>query len=183
MSSLQGQFIIAAPRLVDPNFAKSVVLLVRHGEDGALGLIVNRPLTATLDSIWGQVSEEPCLVDNVLYQGGPCDGPLMVLHTDPSLSQFEVGDGVHFTADKEAIEQLVASQSTAVKFFVGYAGWAVGQLEAELAEGSWLTTPATKGHMLYIAERSWDILLGRARRAAVFPWLNPKHIPDDPSVN
>lgn len=163
--------------------SRTVVLLVRHGDDGALGLIVNRPLDAKLENIWDQISESTCAVDRTLYQGGPCEGPLMVLHADPAMSQAKAADGVHFTADREMIEQLVSAARADTKFFVGYAGWAVGQLESEIAEGSWLTLPASRQQVFEADEKSWDHLLRRAHRAAVFPWLDPKRIPDDPSVN
>jgi putative transcriptional regulator len=181
--SLQGQFLIASPQLLDRNFARSVVLLVRHGEDGALGLIVNRPLNAKLESIWDQVSQTQCAVDRTLYHGGPCEGPLMVLHTNPAQSQIQAADGVHFTADREMIEQLVCDETADTKFFVGYAGWAVGQLESEIAEGSWLSFPASGRDIFGEDEALWDNLVRRAHRAAVFPWLDPKRIPEDPSVN
>lgn len=180
---LQGHFLVASPQLLDRNFARSVVLLIRHGDDGALGLIVNRPLDAKLESIWDQVSPFPCGVDRTLYQGGPCEGPLMVLHVDPAHSQAEAADGVHFTADRQTIEQLVSEEASNTKFFVGYAGWAVGQLESEIAAGSWLSIPASRQQILEERDDLWDNLLRRAHRAAVFPWLDPKRIPDDPSVN
>jgi putative transcriptional regulator len=182
-TSLQGQFLIASPQLVDRNFARSVVLLVRHGEDGALGLIINRPLDAKLEAIWDQVSPNPCAVDRTLYHGGPCEGPLMVLHANPVHSQMPTADGLHFTADKEMIEQLVSEEESDTRFYVGYAGWAVGQLENEIAEGSWLSFPASRKYVFGDAANSWDELFKRAHRAAVFPWLDPKRIPDDPSVN
>lgn len=181
--NLQGHFLIASPQLLDRNFARSVVLLVRHGDDGALGLIVNRALDAKLESVWDQVSQSPCTIDRTLYQGGPCEGPLMVLHVDPIHSQAEAVDGVHFTADREMIEQLVADEAPNTKFLVGYAGWAVGQLESEMAAGSWLSLPASRQHIMEGKDDLWDSLLRRAHRAAVFPWLDPRRIPDDPSVN
>src|SRR5205814_2997514 len=84
MKSLQGQLLIASPKLFDPNFFRSVVLLVQHTENGALGLILNHPLEMTIANAWEQVSEMPCEATGVLHQGGPCDGPLMVLHTEAS---------------------------------------------------------------------------------------------------
>lgn len=183
MNSLQGQFLIAAPKLLDRNFARAVVLMVRHGDDGALGLIVNRPLETRIDDIWEQVSETSCTAEGAIYQGGPCDGPLMVLHTDSELSQVQVIDGVHFTTDKDMIEQLVAQTKPRLKFFVGYAGWAVGQLESELADGSWLTMPAAEPVIFTEGENLWDKLYKQAHRANLFPGLDPRHIPDDPTVN
>ena len=90
MKSLQGQLLIASPKLFDPNFFRSVILLVQHGENGALGLVLNRPLEMTIANAWEQVSEMPCEATGFLHQGGPCDGPLMVLHTDASIPEMPV---------------------------------------------------------------------------------------------
>src|SRR5215469_11256802 len=100
MDSLQGHFLIASPQLQDPNFFRSVVLLVQHNDQGALGVILNRPLDMTIQEAWPQVSEEPCNAEGPLHEGGPCRGPLMVLHTDEPLSQLKVCDGIYFNTDK-----------------------------------------------------------------------------------
>src|SRR3712207_1277597 len=107
MQSLQGQFLVAAPKLRDPNFFKAVVLIVQHNDDGALGLIVNRPLDVTIEKAWEQVSELPCQAEGHLHQGGPCPGPLMVVHTDEFVSQIPVASDIHFSTEKDAIEKLV----------------------------------------------------------------------------
>ena len=70
MASLQGQFLIASPKLLDPNFARSVVLMVQHGDEGALGLVVNRPLETSVEEVCEKVLETPCSTEGVLYQGG-----------------------------------------------------------------------------------------------------------------
>ncbi|HEX4792994.1 MAG TPA: YqgE/AlgH family protein, partial [Humisphaera sp.] len=112
MNSLQGHLLIASPQLADPNFARSVVLIVQHNESGALGLILNRPLETNLQSVWEQVSDVPCFVDQPLHQGGPCEGPLMVLHGDESLSEMSLLPGVYWSTDKDSVEQLVSHNST-----------------------------------------------------------------------
>lgn len=182
MKLLSGQLLIASRKLVDPNFFRSVVLLVQHREEGALGLVINRPLETSLRDAWEQVSEQPCRCEKPLHQGGPCEGPLMVIHSDESLSEVEVISGVHFTTNREAIEDLVAREDTKSKFFVGYAGWGAGQLEAEIADGSWLATPASL-EQVFTLDDIWESLSKRVTRANAYPWLDPELIPDDPSVN
>ena len=108
-----------------------------------LGLVLNRPLTAAIQTVWKQVSETPCLVEGFVHQGGPCEGPLMVVHGDSEASDLQVMPGVHFTTNKDSIEHLVETGNTQTKFFIGYAGWGPGQLENELESASWLTVPAT----------------------------------------
>src|SRR5437764_733950 len=102
MTSLQGQLLIASPKLLDPNFAQSVILMIQHNDEGALGLVLNRPLGMSVRSAWEQVSEIPCEIESPLLKGGPCEGPLMVVHTSAALSQVEVLPGVYFSTEKDA---------------------------------------------------------------------------------
>ena len=122
--------LVASQKLLDPNFNRTVVLIIQHGEQGALGLVLNRQLEITMDEVWQQISEQPCLLDAALHQGGPCEGTLMVLHTDPALAAMEVLPGVYFSTDKDDLEQLVASSNDdrPIKFFTGYSGWGPEQL-------------------------------------------------------
>jgi putative transcriptional regulator len=80
MDSLRGQLLLASRRLADPNFFHAVVLMVQHGEDGALGLVINRPLEVTIKQACDDSLEMVCETEGILHQGGPCQGPLMVLH-------------------------------------------------------------------------------------------------------
>lgn len=183
MKSLKGQFLLASPRLLDPNFARTVVLMVQHGDEGALGLIVNRPLDATVKQVCDQVLSCPCAVEGVLHQGGPCEGPLMVLHGQEEESDTEVVPGVYFTTERDKIESLMRAGEGLSKFFVGYAGWGAGQLEAEMETGSWVTTPADSGQIFTEGdglENQWTRLLTRVNLSQ---YIDPDRIPDDPSVN
>ena len=185
MKSFQGHLLVASPKLLDPNFYHSVVLIVQHNEQGALGLIINRPVETTIDMVWDQVSETPCLCDDPLHQGGPCEGTLMVLHGDPSLSHVEVISGVYFSTEKDVVEQLVAGDEgdRPVRFFVGYSGWGEGQLETELESGAWLTISATAEQVFEKSDKLWDTLRRRITLQNTCPWIDPNLIPDDPSVN
>jgi putative transcriptional regulator len=184
MDTLQGQLLIASPRLVDPNFFHTVILLVQHNDEGALGLVVNRPLQTSIQEMWKEVSEgDVCEVPGHLHQGGPCEGPLMVLHGDDIYSEIEVIKGVHFCTRRDTIEKLVADNPGAMKFFVGYAGWSPGQLESEIREGSWLSAPADPTLVLEGNEHLWNDLIRVLSKAAVVSLVDPKFIPDDPSVN
>jgi putative transcriptional regulator len=180
MASLQGQFLIASPKLVDPNFARSVVLMVQHGEEGALGLVVNRPLETSVEEICEKVLETPCSTEGVLHQGGPCEGPLMVVHTHENRSDIEVKPGVHFSTERESIEWLLKYNEAPIKYFVGYSGWAAGQLETEMEGGSWLTVAATDEQIFRGEGELWSKLLAVA---TLGKWIDPERIPDDPSLN
>ena len=183
MNSLQGHLLIAAPHLNDPNFFKSVVLLVQHNEQGALGVILNRPTETTIEEVWPQVSESACNAEGQLYQGGPCPGPLMVVHTDPTVFDTEICHGVYFSTDKPSIEQLVSQTAGPLKFFVNYAGWSAGQLEEELERGGWVATPADRSEVFRGDEELWPNAIRLAGRRTRLAGIDPKLIPDDPSVN
>ena len=186
MKSLQGQLLIAAPSLIDPNFFRTVILLVQHGEEGALGLVLNRATGTTIREAWQQVSQSLCLREDVLHHGGPCEGPLMVLHTGDAHAQFQTPSGISCTTNRNDIEDLVAANidERPLKFFVNYSGWGEGQLESEIREGAWLIAPASLDQVFSLTgETLWRRLMNRAALMKANPWLRPEQIPDDPSNN
>lgn len=87
--SLRGRFLLASPTLADPNFSKTIVLIVRHDEDGALGLVLNRPLGVTLDEACSEDVEAARGVAVALFHGGPCAGPLVAVHNIARLAAEE----------------------------------------------------------------------------------------------
>ena len=221
MTSLAGQFLIAVRSLQDPNFARSVTLLIQHNHEGAMGLVVNQPTPITMHEVWAQLLEAAaesdevdmsggggggggatlgdCERDEALFRGGPCPGPLMVLHTDDRyggttpaelMGEAEQGaggladalPGLFLTMDRDMIGLLVRSDAAPVRFITGYAGWGPGQLEAEFAIGSWRALPATLDAVLGDPESLWDDLT-RRHMAELIGGVNPDIIPADPSSN
>jgi putative transcriptional regulator len=180
--SLKGQLLLASSRLIDPNFARSVILMVQHDENGALGLILNRPLQTTVKEVCDEALELPCAVEANLFQGGPCEGPLMVVHRQESSGQIQVLDDVFFTTDRAQIESLLLNGEASLKFFVGYAGWSPGQLESEIETGSWVTT-AGDADQIFNADGAQDQWTRLMTRATLGAWIDPKRIPDDPNLN
>jgi putative transcriptional regulator len=183
MKSLEAQLLVASTDLQDPNFFRTVVLIFRHSEDGAAGVVLNRRMTATVQEVWRQVSETPCECTASLYLGGPVEGPLMVVHGDESKSEMTVLPGVYLTTGREAVEQLVLDDRPPLRFFVGYAGWGAGQLERELGEGAWRVAPATVEHVFGPEDELWHRLTKQITAAAFLSALNIKHSPTDPSMN
>jgi putative transcriptional regulator len=183
MSSPHGNLLVASPKLGDPNFFRAVVLLVRSSEDGALGLILNRPSNTPLTKVWGDVSQAPCTTEAVIYHGGPCPGPLMALHTDESLAESEVLPELYFATAKEKIEELVLKPETSVRFYAGYAGWTAGQLDTELNEGAWFTTDAKPEHAFWPSDDLWDRLCHELASTTRLAGIKMKHEPPDPSMN
>ena len=183
MDSLQGHLLLAAPRLMDPNFRRTVVLLVQHNDEGALGLVLNRPTKAHINEVWSQISDTPCVSSAVIHLGGPVEGPLMALHQDELLSDASVASGIYFTPEPAKIQQLVSNEDSPARLFVGYAGWGAGQLETEMREGSWFTTPATAGYVFGQFEDLWEAVFKELGKNTVFEALHIRHVPPDVRMN
>ena len=147
--SLVGQLLIAMPTLMDPNFWRSVVLLGVHSEEeGAFGLVVNRPLDVELTDILRELGEQPPAgrVPQVLG-GGPVEpNHGFVLYEQGDLphdeSSLTIDGSVSVSGSTDVLSDLVHGRSKARYYLLlGYAGWAPGQLEREIEENSWLVAP------------------------------------------
>jgi putative transcriptional regulator len=182
-TNLKGKLLVASPRLLDPNFARSVLLMVDHSETGALGLIINRPTGLSVKELWAQVSEADCAVRDIVYAGGPCTGTLMVLHSESACSQIQVMDAVHFSSEISQITSLVSANAWPIKVFYGYAGWGAGQLEGEMATGSWLVFPAGLDQVFGDPDNLWDSLIAGHYQSLGLGSIKPRFIPRDPSMN
>ena len=184
MKSLQGHFLIASPHLPDPNFCRTVVLMIQHHEQGALGVVLNRPSDSSVQEVIGKVSEVPCIVDEPVGIGGPIEGPLMAVHRLDEFGESEIFPGVHFSTQREHILQIVQDKVSPFRLVSGYAGWSGGQLESELEVGGWLTIPAT---VEYLFHTETDVLWKNVTRDIgtdiLIKSFKIKHVPDDPSLN
>ena len=181
-SSRTGQLLIASRRLLDPNFVRTVVLIVQQDESGVIGLILNRPLDVTVAEACDPAAEEALGVREKLYQGGPCPGPLMVLHADAVIGGTQIMQGVHFTAEREQIGCLMRGEHAGpVRYYAGYSGWSPKQLEDEIEEGAWLLCPASAELVFADAPASqWSAL---TTRLTVGKWVDVDRMPEDPSNN
>lgn len=139
---------MATPGLMDPNFFRAVVLLCRYNpERGAVGLVLNRPTDLKVGKVIPQIAEGR---EERLWVGGPVDGrSLWVVHRRPDLPERgdEILEGVWFGAHPQMIRRLLRTtapdkEGGIFRLFVGYAGWAKGQLEGEMEEGAWKVVPA-----------------------------------------
>jgi putative transcriptional regulator len=180
---LRGRLLVATPPLVDPNFDRTVVLILEHGDEGALGLVLNRPGDAPLiDAVpeWSPFGAEP----SVVFAGGPVS-PESVIALAQATSDRETDGWIPIidslgTVDlaREPVDIEAAIET--VRVFVGYAGWAPGQLEGELDRGAWFVcdfdvTDAFSAD----PETLWNRVLRRqGGRLAMFA-----NCPADPSTN
>lgn len=181
--SLAGHFLVASRYLRDLNFAKSVVLMIRHDDDGALGVVINRPADKTVREVWETIGFDPCDRDELVYIGGPVPGPLIAVHTLEAFSEREVISGVHVAMHRDAIDLIVRKQGQRLRLFSGHSGWGQGQLEGELEAGGWLTTEATKDEIFAEADSVWKSVTERIGLEIMAPDLDEKLVPPDPSLN
>lgn len=181
--SLAGHFLVASRYLRDPNFAKSVVLMIRHDDDGALGVVINRPADKTVREVWDSIGFDPCDRDEFVYIGGPVPGPLIAVHMLEPFSEREVISGVHVAMHRDAIDLIVRKKGQPLRLYSGHSGWGQGQLEGELEAGGWLTTQATKGEIFADPESVWKSVTERIGLEIMTPHLDEKLVPPDPSLN
>ncbi len=180
MKSLIGKFLLASQTLEDPNFARAVVLIIRHDDDGAFGLIINRPMRVSVGEAIGSSIESAIDYKELIHFGGPCQGPVFVLHKDYPTGGDEPIEGVYITTDRDAIEQLIQKESNPIKLFASYSGWSSGQLETEIADGSWLICEAVTGDIFDADNTTWQRLFTRTN---LEKFIDPGKIPEDPSAN
>ena len=144
--SLAPVLLLSMPQLVDPNFARSVVLLCDHGADGAFGLVVNRPSELSAAEA---VEFEPPLAgtnDLPLHIGGPVEptrGWILTAAAPEGVESKDVGAGLYLSASPTFLRRVLTSRPLPrrTQVFAGYAGWGPGQLDAELAQSAWLIMP------------------------------------------
>ena len=192
MDCLQGHLLLASEHLADPNFARSVVLLIEHNEQGALGVILNRPTSKTVRELWREVSQVPCENQRPVCLGGPVSGPVMAVHTIPAQAELEIVPGVYLGAEttprpvgppNRRGRRLGSRTPTPLKVFVGHAGWGPGQLEREIQQKAWYTLPATIEEIFAPAADLWERLLHSLDHVRLGMLLGIKHVPPDPTVN
>ena len=149
---LTGKVLIAMPGMGDPRFAHSVVLMCAHSPEGAMGLIVNKPVDEmTLAALFEQLSIKPDGAPGSapLFFGGPVEtGRGFVLHTDDyhsGLSSLRIGGGFKMTATQDILEDIAAGRGPrAAIVALGYSGWGPGQLESEISRNGWLIGDASE---------------------------------------
>jgi putative transcriptional regulator len=180
VASLQGQLLVASPGLFDPNFRRTVVLVTEHTEDGAAGLVLNRPTESEVSEI---VPALESLVDDgePVFMGGPVQpNGVLVLgeFLDPDDAAVPLFGSLGFPSLDEPDE--VVPLTTRRRIFAGYAGWGSGQLEDELAREDWILEEAQPDDAF--TETPGELWADVLRRKGGIYELVAR-IPEDPSVN
>lgn len=150
--SLEDQLLIAMPQLADPYFANTVTYVWKHGSEGALGIVINKPLSISVADIFDEL-EITCTIDDTPFKnrmvlaGGPVERDKgFIIHdaTTDWNSSLRIGDRLSLSTSRELLQDI-ANGKGPEKYLValGCAGWDAGQLEQEVGENAWLTAPAT----------------------------------------
>jgi putative transcriptional regulator len=182
--SLLGSLLVATPSLVDPSFERTVVLLVAHEPGGAMGVVLNRATEVPVCEVlgdWGRLARDPA----VLFEGGPVqpESAICVARVRRETARppgFQPFFGQLGTVDLGGEPDQVQPCVDGLRVFAGYAGWAPGQLEAEIESGSWFTFEALPGDAFMTRpDDLWTMVLRRqgGMIAAV------AHYPSDPMLN
>jgi putative transcriptional regulator len=176
--SLKGQLLIAAPILIDPNFRRSVVLVIEHSAEGALGVVLNRP---TVLPVAEAVPELSGLDDGWVFAGGPVQPQAVIAlaeYSGPPPEGSVCGPIAPVGVDSDM--DTLADRVTRVRVYAGYSGWGEGQLEGELDEDSWFVEPALPGDVFCAdAGGLWGQVL--ERKGGQYRLL--ARMPEDPSTN
>ena len=181
METLRGKLLIASPALFDPNFRRTVVLVAEHGEEGALGIVLNRPSETTVGEAAPELQGLVDL-DDPLYVGGPVEPSAIVVlaeFDDAGEAAALVLDDVGFLRPGAPYDELVDVTRRA-RVFAGYAGWGPGQLDGEVDAEDWIVEPPAPDDILGArALDLWSVVL--QRKGGQFALV--ARMPLDPSVN
>lgn len=181
MQSLRGQLLVAGPGLHDPNFRRTVVLVGEHGEEGAMGVVLNRPSPVTVGDAVPPLAE---LVDadEVVHVGGPVQPQAIVVLGDfddvRDAASIVVGSVGFLPGEIEGTDDVPGLSRARV--YAGYAGWGAGQLESELEESSWIVAAAHPDDVFTSAPEG---LWGEVLRRQGGPFAILATMPVDPGVN
>jgi len=184
MKSLKGQLLISTPHLLAPFFTRSVILMLEHNEEGAMGVVLNHPTDAVVTDIAETVFQEPFEWDKPLGLGGPVPGPLMVLHTLEGLADQEVLPGLYSTIEASKVQELLRGRVEPSLVIANYSGWGPGQLEGEFDVDSWLTLPATIAYSFWAGTKDlWEVVVKEVNAKKLSEFLGLREVPPDPTMN
>ncbi|MGL4944265.1 MAG: YqgE/AlgH family protein [Thermoguttaceae bacterium] len=177
-----GQLLVASPSLLDANFHQTVVLMIDGDDDGAIGVVLNRVAEKTVRDMWRDVFHRDVAAQHFIRLGGPVFGPIIAVHSEPSLGEREVGRGVFVSLDRDNLDALVVEPPDAFHLFIGHAGWGEGQLRNEIKEGSWFCLEASRETIFGDETKLWQHSLNNAGNAIMSSMLH-RPLTTDPSCN
>jgi putative transcriptional regulator len=180
VEALTGKLLLSNATLFDPNFRRTVVLIGHHDDEGAVGVVLNRPLGVAVDMAVPPLAGLVASGDEV-FEGGPVqpDAAVVVAEfVDPSATTVVAFGSIGFLPEETDVDEH--GQIVRARVFAGYSGWGPGQLEDELAEDAWLVTPATETDVFSAdPTRLWERVVQRLGRG----YEILRTMPMDPSAN
>ncbi len=184
MNSLKGHLLVASPGLIGPFFMRTVILMLEHNDEGALGVVLNRPTEATITDISEQVFDGPFEWDKPIHLGGPVPGPLVAIHSVEDLADQEVFPGLFSTSEAFKVQQIIRGKTDPCLVVANYAGWGPGQLEGEIEEDSWRFIAARVELVFWEGDEDlWDVIRKQIGASELSQILRIKTVPPDPSMN
>ncbi len=178
----KGRLLVSEPYLPDPNFERTIILLCEHNDEGSFGFVMNKPSLAKL----GDVMQDLAEIDAPVFIGGPVQqDTLHYIHRLPQLEDSVlVMDGIYWGGNFDQLVSLIETKQVAasdIKFFLGYSGWSVGQIEEELKVDSWIVSDKVNEELLFDikSESMWQYALkSMGGRFSVY-----SNYPTDPRMN
>lgn len=180
-SSLTGTLLVASPDMPDNRFSQTVILMLKHDNQGTFGVIVNQPSPFSLSDVTPELTQSPNN-DYPLNYGGPVDleALSLLLRTDhPPDGIFKIHEGFYFTRETRVFDKVIARQPSAsdLRVILGYAGWAPNQLESEIKRSDWRIVPGKAMQILDIDQNElWQHLIEQTGGMA------PTHIPGEENL-
>jgi putative transcriptional regulator len=173
---LAGSLLVAHPGMLDPNFRRTVLFISAHDpDDGAIGVIINRPLDKSVSDL---VTDTPPqnLADVPVFFGGPVGNNQLML----AAFEWHKGEGLKLNSHALTAVPETVGEPSAVRAFLGYAGWSAGQLEAEMKQKSWIVQKPSRATLKFErVSRLWFDIMNK-----LGPWYRMlAAAPDDPSLN
>ncbi len=179
MRSLAGSLLVSRPELADPNFDGTLTLILEHDEEGAIGVVVNRPSHVEITDAypeWANVADLP----SVLFEGGPVETDSLIALGWGERLDGDLPMGLTSIDLEQQVPLVIAEGLERLRIFAGYAGWGGGQLEGELANGAWWVVPCIVEDLFRPdPEGIWATVLRRS--GGELAWF--AHYPKDPSLN
>lgn len=177
-ASLTGRLLISKPSLPDPNFDGTITFLLEHGDDGALGVVINRPSELAIADafpLWASSAPDPAVV----FAGGPVERSSMIVLGASSTEDGPLPLGLH-SVDLDEGTPPRTDGVDRIRVFAGYAGWGAGQLEEEIGRGAWWTAASSLDDV-FVGEPPalWRAVM--RREGGELRWF--ENYPADPSMN
>lgn len=178
--SLRGKLLIASPALADPNFARSVVLITEHGEEGAMGIVLNRPADTEVSDVLPELSA--IAVEEPIFVGGPVQPDALVVlgeFADPEKAAWLVVADVGLVSATTDLDELPEAVRRG-RVYAGFSGWGPGQLEEELEQEAWIVEPPIPRELFPDDPATlWSEVL--ERKGGQYALV--ARMPEDPSLN